>query len=289
MNKLFVLTFLGLVFCSTVYAQDTWTTQTLELEGSRQGRSTPVLDAMTAQAEPQVIPEDTAVPEEVEEADEAEEALTPEEAMELDAPVEAIAPKAVGGGAGGLRIKEKYRGGKMTQWQLYDGNGNLLTQIKYSNFKPILLQVFDGEGNPQESEFSDTYPNGTPRIVATFKKGVQTTTTGYYENGQVRYKLKKARNGKTVHFREYAENGKPKDGDYKEYYPSGKIKGMGNFRRGLPDGNFVSFCEDGTIVAEKEFKRGRLESQSMGRVLSCEDTFAYLDSGIRPFILVAED
>ncbi|MDZ4243401.1 MAG: hypothetical protein U1D99_11285, partial [Candidatus Omnitrophota bacterium] len=194
------------------------------------------------------------------------------------APIKAPVPVA-------LKIKERYRKGRIVEWQLLN-NDRLISQIIYKGHKPVAIKTFDAQGNLLNNSIKIYYPNGRPKTVATFRKGVQVVTEGFYEKGQLRYHLVKSKDGRTVKFREFDENGRLKNGDYKEFYPGGQVRGMGQFRKGLPDGSFVSFCEDGKIVGERQFKRGRLLNQNLEREPSCEDAFAYLDSGIRPLIVL---
>jgi antitoxin component YwqK of YwqJK toxin-antitoxin module len=180
-------------------------------------------------------------------------------------------------------VKTQYRKGKLTQWQLFDDKGRLASSIRYKNDRPILIKIFDSQGKPRHGEYKAVYSNGKPRVIERYRDGIQTTRNGYYENGQLRYAMKKKKDGMRSQFREYEENGMLKNGEYKEYFSSGRIKGMGNFRKGVPEGNFVSFCEDGRVVAEKTFKKGRLLSQSWEKTVDgrpiCDDTFSYLTNG----------
>ena len=171
----------------------------------------------------------------------------------------------------------------MTQWELFDDKGRRASSIRYKNDRPVVIKIYDAQGLPRQGEYKALYPSGKPKIIERYRQGVQMTRSGYYENGQMRYAMKKKKDGTRAHFREFGEDGKLKNGEFKESYPSGRIKGMGHFRKGLPEGSFVSFCEDGKVAAEKQFKKGRLISQnwekSSGGQPICEDAFSYLTNG----------
>jgi len=66
---------------------------------------------------------------------------------------------------------------------------------------------------------------------------------GYNADGTVKYEVE-------------LKNGL-KHGDFKEYFPEGRIKISGKFRDDLPDGNWKLFDENGELVMEKKIVKGQ--------------------------------
>ena len=177
-----------------------------------------------------------------------------------------------------LRIEGTFKHGlKNGYFKEYDIDGNLLVATKY----------VDGEKQEMAEELmklevrTDYYPSGQPKVVGTYnKKGLpEGVRREYNEEGKVE-KAFIFRNGRVIgegvftdagekegNWKEYFPDGKLKatgpyakdnrDGLWKFYYNSGQLEQVGAYLNAMPDSNWRWFFSNGKLMREEFFYDGK--------------------------------
>ena len=157
----------------------------------------------------------------------------------------------------------------------YDRQGNLLSVSKYVN----------GEKEQKVEELTklnvktDYWPNGKPKIVATYKNGIpEGVRREYNKQGQIE-KSYVFHNGKIIaegiltdagrkegHWKEYYDDGNLKsEGAYKNdnktgkwnyYYPNGQLQETGIYQNGKPEGKWKWYYPSGKLLREMSYYNG---------------------------------
>ena len=176
-----------------------------------------------------------------------------------------------------LRLEGTFRHGlKNGYFKEYDREGNLLTATKY----------VDGEKQEMAEELmkldvrTDYYPNGVVKVVGTYNKdGIpEGVRREYNDEGKVE-KAFIFRKGIIVGEGVFTDAGE-KEGNWKEYYPDGKLKATGSYSKdernglwkfyyksgqleqfgayivGLPDSTWKWYHSNGKIMREEFFYEG---------------------------------
>ena len=158
----------------------------------------------------------------------------------------------------------------------YDPKGNLTSVSKYVN----------GEKEQQVEELSrldvktDYWPNGKPKVVASYKKGVpEGVRREYNEKGEVE-KSYIFHNGKIIAegvftdsgehdglWKEYYEDHSLKSegnyqhdkkiGTWKYYYPNGQLQETGDYENGEPEGKWIWYYPSGKLLREMSYYQGK--------------------------------
>jgi hypothetical protein len=66
----------------------------------------------------------------------------------------------------------------------------------------------------------------------------------------------------SIHFSQGGFSGKLLNGSYNEYYPDKNLKQQGTFKKGLKDGTWKSWNEDGTLSSATKWKNGLVVSEA---------------------------
>jgi antitoxin component YwqK of YwqJK toxin-antitoxin module len=134
----------------------------------------------------------------------------------------------------------------------YDRNGNLISVVKYVN----------GEKEEKTEELTqldiktDYWPNGKPKIVATYKNGVpEGVRREYNENGEVE-KSYIFKNGKIIAEGILTDGGK-REGLWKEYYLDGSLKSEGNYKNDKKTGKWKYYYPNGQLEETGEYENGK--------------------------------
>jgi len=174
------------------------------------------------------------------------------------------------------RVFNYKKGLKNGVCKTYYENGNVKSVTKYKKDK-------------ENGERKDYYENGNLKEITPYKNGIiHGEWTKYYENGRLEEKTQ-IKNGdftklhQTFYYKNgvvgatgYSDNGVKKYGEWRYYYPSGKLqvltlyiddkeewksyyengqlKGQGRRIKGDRDGKFIYYKEDGTIKSATEYK-----------------------------------
>ena len=138
----------------------------------------------------------------------------------------------------------------------YDRDGNLISVVKYVN----------GEKEEKTEELTkldiktDYWPNGKPKIVATYKNGVpEGVRREYNENGEVE-KSYIFKNGKIIAEGILTDSGK-KQGLWKEYYENGSLKSEGNYKDDKKTGKWKYYYKNGQLEETGEYVDGKPEGE----------------------------
>jgi antitoxin component YwqK of YwqJK toxin-antitoxin module len=158
---------------------------------------------------------------------------------------------------GTLKMVGTYNHGlKNGYFKEYDKEGNLLSVEKYVN----------GEKEKKSEELStldiktDYWPNGKPKIVATYKDGVpEGIRREYDKNGKVE-KSYIFKNGKVIAEGIFTDAGK-REGLWKEYYDDGSLKSEGNYKNNNKTGKWKYYYPNGQLQETGEYVNGKPEGK----------------------------
>ena len=90
----------------------------------------------------------------------------------------------------------------------------------------------------------ETYPDGKTLKTQYFdKQGVCVKEVEYYESGQVKM--------------EGGMKGEKREGEWKAYFPDGRVQSIGTFVNGLRTGVATVWQENGNLLQEGFYKEGR--------------------------------
>lgn len=91
---------------------------------------------------------------------------------------------------------------------------------------------------------TSTYPGGQPEIVRYYDRHDNCVKESeYYETGQLKM--------------EGAMNGEKRDGEWKAYFPDGRVQSIGTFVNGLRTGKAIVWQENGNLLQEGFYKEGK--------------------------------
>ncbi len=173
----------------------------------------------------------------------------------------------------------------------YDKKGDLISVEKYTN----------GEKDQKVEELAkldvktDYWPNGRPKIVASYKKGVpEGVRREYNKNGEVE-KSYIFHNGNIIAEGIFTESGKhkglwkeyyenhslksegryendKKTGSWKYYYPKGQLQETGVYKNGNPEGKWLWYYPSGKLLRQMSYYNGKrdgtiTEYDEMGKVV----------------------
>jgi antitoxin component YwqK of YwqJK toxin-antitoxin module len=152
-----------------------------------------------------------------------------------------------------LKMEGTFKNGlKNGYFKEYDLNGNLISAKKFVN----------GELQEEAPELvkldirTDYYPDGKVKIVGTYtKEGIpEGVRREYNEKGNVEkaYIFKK---GKIVGEGIFTDAGQ-KEGNWKEYYPDGKLKGIGEYSKDNRIGLWKFYFNSGQLEQVGAYKNG---------------------------------
>ncbi len=180
-------------------------------------------------------------------------------------------------GDGTLKQEGNFNHGlKNGYFKEYDKKGNLLSVSKYVN----------GEKEQQVEELTkldvktDYWPNGKPKIVASYKNGVpegvrrEYNKKGEVEKSYIFYHGKIIAEGVFTDageheglWKEYYDDhslkseGKyirdKKTGTWKYYYPNGQLQETGDYENGKPEGKWVWYYPSGKLLREMTYYEGK--------------------------------
>lgn len=158
----------------------------------------------------------------------------------------------------------------------YDRKGNLLSVSKYVN----------GEKEQKVEELSkldvktDYWPNGKPKIIASYKNGVpEGVRREYNQEGKVE-KSYIFHNGRIIAEGVFTESGEhqglwkeyyedhslksegnykndKKTGSWKYYYPNGRLQETGIYEKGAPEGKWLWYYQSGKLLREMSYYQGK--------------------------------
>lgn len=178
---------------------------------------------------------------------------------------------------GTLKMEGNFNHGlKNGYFKEYDRKGNLVSVSKYVN----------GEKEHKVEELSkldvktDYWPNGKPKIVATYKNGVPEGVRREYDKKGKIQKSYIFHNGKMVAegiftdaglregtWKEYYEDGSLKsEGNYendkktglwKYYYPNGQLEETGTYDKTGPEGKWLWYYPSGKLLRELTYYQGK--------------------------------
>ena len=158
---------------------------------------------------------------------------------------------------GKLQMEGNYTHGlKNGYFKEYDRDGNLISVVKYVN----------GEKEEKTEELTkldiktDYWPNGKPKIVATYKNGVpEGVRREYNKKGEVE-KSYIFKNGRIIAEGILKDNGK-KEGLWKEYYDDGSLKSEGNYKNDWKTGKWKYYYPNGQLEETGEYINGKPEGE----------------------------
>jgi len=138
----------------------------------------------------------------------------------------------------------------------YDRDGNLLSAKKYVN----------GEEMQKAEELvkldirTDYYPNGKPKVVATYNEdGIpEGVRREYNEDGEVE-RAYVFRKGKIVEEGIFTDAGE-KEGNWKEYYPDGELKAIGSYSNDEKQNEWKYYYPGGQLEQIGKFVDGQPDS-----------------------------
>ena len=154
---------------------------------------------------------------------------------------------------GSLKMEGNFfHGLKNGYFKLYDKNGNLVSIEKYVN----------GEKQEKAEEIAkldvktDYWPNGKPKVIATYKNGVpEGVRREYNKEGKVE-KSYVFHNGKIIAEGVLTDAGK-KEGHWKEYYDDGKLKSEGDYKNDKKTGRWRYYYHNGQLEETGEYVDGK--------------------------------
>lgn len=163
---------------------------------------------------------------------------------------------------------------------LVDGTS---VRVSFKNKMIVLIEHLAADSSLINGD-KESYANGKIKIVDSYENGILRVRKAYFENGELWYSLRMTKEGTQPEMvMEYTSDGKLKEGAYKENYPSGRLKSIGYYQKGVPDGKFQFFCANGKLAVEREFKSGVLlvvdKNYEDGELHCKDDPFSYFDVG----------
>ncbi len=158
---------------------------------------------------------------------------------------------------GSLKMEGNFNHGlKNGYFKEYDRDGNLISVVKYVN----------GEKEEKTEELTkldiktDYWPNGKPKIVATYKDGIpEGVRREYNEKGEVE-KSYIFKNGKIIAEGILTDAGK-KEGLWKEYYLDGSLKSEGYYKEDKKTGKWKYYYPNGQLEETGEYVDGKPEGK----------------------------
>jgi uncharacterized protein len=148
-------------------------------------------------------------------------------------------------------INGKFKEG---EWKIYYESGDL-------------KEVGNHVANKREGIWKTYFEDGALRGEIEYKED-HGRYTEYYLSGKIMAEGPKAGTRNVGHWRYYSEadgtlqsegdfsNGK-KDGEWKFYYPSGKISSSGLYKNDEPDGKWTYYFEDGSVSSSGQYVEGK--------------------------------
>ena len=95
-----------------------------------------------------------------------------------------------------------------------------------------------------EEKVVETYPDGKTQKTQFFnRKGICVKEVELYETGQVKM--------------EGGMKGEKREGEWKAYFPDGRVQSIGTFVNGLRTGKATVWQENGNMLQEGYYKEGR--------------------------------
>jgi antitoxin component YwqK of YwqJK toxin-antitoxin module len=183
---------------------------------------------------------------------------------------------------GQVKREGTYRHGKEEGYfKEYDQNGNLITTSKFT------------EGVKQEDVAElvklevrkDYYPDGTVKIAATYNKEGQLegVRREYAEDGTIE-KSFIFKNGIMIGEGIVTEKGE-RDGMWKEYFDSGKLRGEGRYNKDAREGLWKFYHENGQLEQQGTYRNGKPDGEwiwyyASGELLREEAYFDGLQDGV---------
>ena len=138
--------------------------------------------------------------------------------------------------------------------ETFDENDNLILTIKFKNKKMIMEQEVDGNKVKMITYFDnlntmngkmEAYKNDTLVSSMQIKNSIlEGEFKVYYPSGKLLY-IMNAKNGVL-------------NGTAKSFYESGKIMSIGHFKDGESDGEFIEYDEEGKIIEKVLYKNGKI-------------------------------
>ncbi|WP_338376685.1 toxin-antitoxin system YwqK family antitoxin [uncultured Flavobacterium sp.] len=128
--------------------------------------------------------------------------------------------------------------------------------------------------NLQYGKCTDFYDNGTIKTIAEWSKGLlDGDAIFYYENGKIEAEGKFNKNSKVGLWKYYDHNGvikteetftyknkkSVKEGTFKYYYPSGKVKIIDTYKNDFVQGESYEYYETGKLKIKYNFKDSKLD------------------------------
>ena len=141
--------------------------------------------------------------------------------------------------------------------ETFDENDNLILTMKYKNNKMIMEEETEGNKVKMITYFDnfntmngkmETYKNDTLVSSMQIKNSIpEGEFKVYYPSGKLLY-IMNAKNGVL-------------NGTAKSFYENGKIRMIGHFKNGKKDGEFIEYDEDGSIIDKILYKNDEMVSQ----------------------------
>ena len=162
----------------------------------------------------------------------------------------------------------------------YDREGNLLSATKY----------VDGEKVEKAEELvklevrTDYYPDGSVKVVGTYKDGIpEGVRREYDEEGNIQ-KSYIFRKGRIVGEGIFTEAGQ-RQGEWKEYYPDGSLKAIGSYHNDERIGQWKFYYQGGQLEELGAYVNGKPDSvwrwfYKSGKVLRTENFYNGLADGV---------
>ena len=141
--------------------------------------------------------------------------------------------------------------------EIFDENDNLILTAKFKNNKMIMEEEIEGDKVKMITYFDnfntmngklEKYKNDTLVSTMQIKNSIlEGEFKVYYPSGKLLY-IMNAKNGVL-------------NGTAKSFYENGKIKMIGHFKDGKKDGEFIEYEEDGSIIDKILYKNDEMVSQ----------------------------
>ena len=141
-----------------------------------------------------------------------------------------------------------------SKFETYDENNNLILTMNYKNNKIITEQQVEGN-KIKMIKYSENFDPSSRKIVV-YKNDILVRTMQiknsilegefkvYYPSGKLLY-IMNAKNGAL-------------NGTARSFYESGKIMSIGHFKDGESDGKFIVYDEEGKIIEKVLYKNGKI-------------------------------
>ncbi len=141
-------------------------------------------------------------------------------------------------------------------FKYYDTLGNLTHVEKYMNDE---LETNADEISNVEMK-TEYYPNGTPKLTATYKNGqLEGIAREYDENGKI-VKGVVFKEGKPIATGIIDDRGRFQD-NWKEFYPDGKLKAEGRYRNGKRTGKWQFYFSNGELEQTGNYNNGEYDGE----------------------------